>query len=192
MRRSLFPAGLRVVGGVAGVALLALTGCAGTATPSDAAASAPVSATAAAPSESAGAPSSEAPAKAAHGYDPQANASADIAAARKAAKKDGRAVLIDFGADWCLDCRVLGARFQEPGPSALLAKYHVVTVDVGEFDRNLDVAAQYVDLQTSGIPALVVLDPSSGRIKVATNRGEFANARTMSADQVEKFLKRWA
>jgi protein disulfide-isomerase len=58
--------------------------------------------------------------------------------------------------------------------------------------RNLDAAAEYVDLGTSGIPALVVLDPSSGRIKVATNQGEFANARTMSADQVETFLKRWA
>jgi thioredoxin 1 len=55
-----------------------------------------------------------------------------------------------------------------------------------------DVAARYVNLRTSGIPALVVLDPDSGRIKVATNQGEFANARTMSADQVEEFLKRWA
>lgn len=169
-------------------ALLALTGCAGTAASSDAAAPATASASAA----SAASPSSPAPAKAPHGYDPRRDAAADIAAARKAAKKDGRPVLIDFGADWCLDCVVLGKRFREPGPAALLAKYHVVTVDVGEFDRNLDVAGGYVDLETSGIPALVVLDPSSGRIKVATNQGEFSNARTMSADQVGTFLRRWA
>ncbi|TFV34474.1 thioredoxin family protein [Streptomyces sp. T1317-0309] len=108
-------------------------------------------------------------------------------------REEGRPpVLVDFGADWCPDCRVLDARFEEPGPATMLAKYHVVTVDVGEFDRNLDIAERYVNLQTSGIPALVVLDPASGRIKVATNRGEFANARTMSPGQVEEFLKRWA
>ncbi|MCX4782800.1 thioredoxin family protein [Streptomyces sp. NBC_01264] len=98
---------------------------------------------------------------------------------------------MDFGADWCLDCRVLTTRFKQPGASALLAKYHVVKVNVGEFDRNLDVAERYVDLNTSGIPALAVLDSASGRIKVATNQGEFSSARSMSAAQVEKFLTRW-
>ncbi|MFF3562058.1 thioredoxin family protein [Streptomyces sp. NPDC002574] len=166
-----------------GAALLALTGCAGTTVSSGVAA--PIT-TPAAPSASA------APAKAPHGYDPSRDAAADIGAARAAAKKDGRPVLIDFGADWCLDCVVLGTRFQQPEPAALLATYHVVSVDVGEFDRNLDVAGRYVDLRTSGIPALVVLDPSSGRIKVATDQGEFSNARTMSAAQVGTFLKRWA
>ncbi|WP_333777771.1 thioredoxin family protein [Streptomyces sp. IBSBF 3136] len=185
MRRHLFPATLQL----AGIALLALTGCAGSPAASH-------ESTAAAPDTRSTPPAtstaSAAPAKPAHGYDPHAHAAADIKAALTAAKKDGRPVLIDFGADWCLDCRVLGARFGQPGPSASLAKYHVVTVDVGEFDRNLDVAARYVNLRTSGIPALVVLDSASGRVKVATNQGEFSNARTMSADQVEEFLKRWA
>ncbi|MGW4435142.1 thioredoxin family protein [Streptomyces sp. NPDC004596] len=188
MRRHLFPAPLRL----AGIALLALTGCAGESSTSHGTPP-PVAAARdtrqAAPATS---PASAAPAKPAHGYDPHANAAAGIEAALAAGKKDGRPVLVDFGADWCLDCRVLGARFEEPGPSAALAGYHVVTVDVGEFDHNLDVAARYVHLGTSGIPALVVLDPASGRTKVATNRGEFSNARTMSADQVEEFLKRWA
>ncbi|MGW7666266.1 thioredoxin family protein [Streptomyces sp. NPDC054775] len=186
MRRRPFPAAV----GLAGIALLALTGCEGTpATSHSAPASADPAAESAAPAAS---PTSSASEKPALGYDPAANAKADITAALKAAKKDGRPVLVDFGADWCPDCRVLDARFEEPGPATMLAKYHVVTVDVGEFDRNLDVAERYVNLQTSGIPALVVLDPASGRIKVATNRGEFANARTMSPGQVEEFLKRWA
>ncbi|MEU1600428.1 thioredoxin family protein [Streptomyces sp. NPDC005708] len=188
MRRHLFPTTLQL----AGFTMLALTGCAGAPATSH---TTPPSATAAPDTHSAAPATSSAspvPVKPAHGYDPHAHAAAGITAALTAAKKDGRPVLIDFGADWCMDCRVLGARFLEPGPAAILAKYHVVTVDVGEFDRNLDIAARYVNLQTSGIPALVVLDPASGRIKVATNQGEFANARTMSADQVKEFLKRWA
>jgi protein disulfide-isomerase len=167
------------------LALLSLSGCADGAaagsppTPGDV--SAAPATTPQAPSEAKDVPD----------YDPDADASAEIAAALKEAKKDGRPVLIDFGADWCLDCRVLGARFEEPGPSELLAEYHLVKVDVGEFDHNLDVAERYVDLASSGIPALTVLDAASGRIKVATNQGEFANARGMSAAQVAEFLKRW-
>lgn len=125
------------------------------------------------------------------GYDPGRNAAADVAAARTASAKDGRPVLLDFGANWCPDCVVLGRTFAGPGTTQLLAEYHVVRVDVGEFDHNLDLAARYVNLRTSGIPALAVVD-SRGRIEVATNQGEFANARSMPAAQVNAFLKKWA
>ncbi|MEY2243723.1 thioredoxin family protein [Streptomyces sp. BF23-18] len=187
MRRPLLPAALAL----AAFALPVLSGCDSEATTSHGTADG-VSAVPATKSASPDG-TSPAPSAATDGpeYNPKANAAAEIAAALKAAKHDGRPVLIDFGADWCLDCRVLSARFKESGPSALLAHYHVVKVDVGEFDHNLNVAKRYVDLQTSGIPALTVLDSASGRIDVATNQGEFANARTMSAAQVEEFLKRW-
>ncbi|MEV6106881.1 thioredoxin family protein [Streptomyces sp. NPDC051940] len=127
-----------------------------------------------------------------HGYDPARDAQADIDAAQRAAKGDGKAVLIDFGSGWCVDCQVLGKHFESADIAALLKdKYHVVTVDVGEFDLNLDVAAQYVDLEKSGIPALVVLGPDSD-LRVATNQGEFANAHTMDAAPVKEFLLKWA
>jgi protein disulfide-isomerase len=125
------------------------------------------------------------------GYDPARDAAADIAAAKRASARDGRPVLLDFGADWCPDCVVLGRTFTRPATAGLLAGYHVVRVDVGEFDHNLDIAAHYVDLRTSGIPALAVTD-STGRLRVATNGGEFANARSMPESQVDAFLEKWA
>jgi protein disulfide-isomerase len=187
VRRPLLPAALAL----AAFALPVLSGC-----DSEAATSHGTSAgVSAAPATRSASPdgASQAPSAATGDleYNPKANAAAEIAAALKAAKQDGRPVLVDFGADWCLDCRVLSARFKESGPSALLARYHVVKVDVGEFDHNLNVAKRYIDLNKSGIPALTVLDAASGRVEVATNRGEFANARTMPAAQVEEFLKRW-
>ncbi|MEU0436548.1 thioredoxin family protein [Streptomyces sp. NPDC006290] len=189
MRRPLLPAALALA--ALALALPALSGCDSEAITSHGT----TDGVSAAPATKSASPDGISPApSAATGaldYNPKADAAADIAAALKAAKQDGRPVLVDFGAAWCLDCRVLSARFKEAGPSALLAKYHVVKVDVGEFDHNLKVAERYVDLNTSGIPALTVLDSASGRIEVATNRGEFANARTMSATQVAEFLKRW-
>lgn len=46
------------------------------------------------------------------GYDPARDAKADIAAALAEAGRDGRPVLLDFGADWCPDCVVLGRTFR--------------------------------------------------------------------------------
>lgn len=127
-----------------------------------------------------------------HGYDATRDAKADIQAALADAARDHKEVLIDFGANWCPDCRALDVMFRSAQVEPLLKKdYVVVAVDVGKFDRNLDVAAQYVNLQTSGIPALVVLK-SDGELRTATDDGAFSSAGTMNPGQVSAFLTRWA
>jgi thioredoxin 1 len=125
-------------------------------------------------------------------YDASTDGAGDVKRALSSAAKDGKPVLVDFGADWCPDCVVLGKLATKPSVAPLLANFHVVSVDVGQFDRNLDVVDKLtVNLQTSGIPALVVLDPK-GKVRTVTNDGSFANARTMSAADVAAFLKKWA
>lgn len=169
---------------------LLLSACTPTAGGSGPAADATVAPTAAKPS--AGAAKAPAAAVVLGDYDPAADAGADVKDALAAAEKDGKPVLVDFGADWCPDCVVLGKLAAKPQVSPLLAGFHVVSVDVGEFDRNLDVADRLtVNLQTSGVPALVVLDPK-GKVRTVTNDGSFANARRMSAGDVAAFLKKWA
>jgi thiol:disulfide interchange protein len=126
-------------------------------------------------------------------YDPGRSPQADITTALTRAAGDKRNVLIDFGASWCVDCQVLTklGRTDQVAP-VLRDRYHVVSVDVGRFDRNLDVAEAYhLDLRNSGIPALVVLSPA-GDVRVATNDGSFADARSMDAGQVARFLTRWS
>jgi thiol:disulfide interchange protein len=126
------------------------------------------------------------------GYNAARNARADINAALALAAREHREVLIDFGANWCPDCRALDVMFRSTQVEPLLRKdYVVVAVDVGRFNHNLNLAAQYVNLQASGIPALVVLN-SDGVVRTATNDGSFANARTMTPSQVRAFLIRWA
>jgi thiol:disulfide interchange protein len=125
------------------------------------------------------------------GYDPKRDPDADITAALAKAKADGHPVLLDFGADWCPDCVVLEKTFRTETVQPEIAGFHVVAVDVGRFDRHLDVARHYhLRLETSGIPALVVLS-RTGKVRTTTNDGSFANARSMTAGQVAAFLKRW-
>src|SRR6478672_8222530 len=47
-------------------------------------------------------------------YDEQANATAQVDAAFKRAKQTGKRVLIDFGGNWCPDCRILAGVMKLP------------------------------------------------------------------------------
>jgi thiol:disulfide interchange protein len=175
-----------------GTALL-VAGCADRVTPAPptSSATAEVPSATAAPSAAA-APSAVAAEPIPDHYDATRDPAADLKAALALAVTDGKNVLLDFGADWCPDCNVLDKLFQSEKTKPLLQRsYHVVAVDVGEFDHNLGFAGKYVNLKTSGIPALVVLTPD-GKVRVATNDGSFADARTMNNDQVNAFLTRWA
>jgi thioredoxin 1 len=124
-------------------------------------------------------------------YDPTRNARQDIATALAASARDSKKVLIDLGADWCPDCQVLARTYRSSTVEPFLAShYHLVNVDVGQWDHNVDVADSYDHAIDNGIPALVVLDPS-GKVLTTTADGSFENARNMSATQVLAFLQQW-
>ncbi|MGH9617450.1 MAG: thioredoxin family protein, partial [Acidobacteriaceae bacterium] len=92
-------------------------------------------------------------------YSDTANAHEDIRQAILNAAAEHKHVLLVFGANWCVDCHLLDLYFHDPGNASLLAaNYVVVNVDVGEYDRNLDLARKYGIPLQRGVPALVVLD----------------------------------
>ena len=58
----------------------------------------------------------------------------DIAKALAEAERDGKRVLLDFGADWCVDCRALEQIFRDPTVARFLDDhFHVVRIDLGEY-----------------------------------------------------------
>lgn len=123
-------------------------------------------------------------------YNPKANAKTEVQAALDAAHADHKPVLIFFGANWCPDCRAL-AKSLSSGKNAELMHQHfnIVKVDVGNFDRNLDIADRYGDPVKKGIPAAVILSPE-GKLLYATQAGELANARHMSNAGVYNFFEK--
>jgi thiol-disulfide isomerase/thioredoxin len=125
-------------------------------------------------------------------YDPNADPRADIALALKAAKGDGKRVLLDFGADWCPDCHALAAYMDGPaGRNLVEPAFHVVSIDVGYWDHNLDVAGDYGSPIAKGIPAVVVLEPD-GSVVGSSADGSLASASGMTEQQVLSYLARWA
>lgn len=125
-------------------------------------------------------------------YDKHADAHKDIQGALAQAQADGKLVLLDFGANWCLDCIVLSHLYEDQTVRPFLDdNFHVVNVDVGNWDRNLDVSVRYGSPIDGGIPALVIL-AGSGEVVASTKNGALADARTATAREVLDYLKRWA
>jgi len=120
-------------------------------------------------------------------------ANADIEAAQKEAKQTHRRVIIDFGGDWCGDCKVLDINFKKPENEAVLkAHFIVVHVNVGSkgIETNFDVAERFGIPLKKGVPALAVLD-SDGKLLYSQKNGEFESMRKMDPQSVNDFLKKW-
>lgn len=124
-----------------------------------------------------------------HLYSETADASADIHHALATATQQHKRVLLDFGGNWCLDCHVLDNAFHQPRIAPLLNNNFVlVHVNVGKYDKNLDLAKRYkVDLE-KGVPSLAVL---SARGEVLYSTGDFERARVLSQEDVIAFLDKW-
>lgn len=127
-------------------------------------------------------------------YDETADAKTKIAAARARAVKAHKLLLIDLGGNWCLDCRLLAGTMELPQLRGFLAKhYEIVTVDVGRFDRNLDVAAHYglKDHFGGGVPTVLIVDPRSDALKNAGHTAALADARSLSPQALADWLAGW-
>jgi protein disulfide-isomerase len=121
-------------------------------------------------------------------YDETADAAADITAALSRATGEQKEVLLIFGANWCEDCRVLNAAMNNaPLAERIAERYVVVKVDVGNWDKNLDVVKAWGDPITNGIPSIVVV-AADGSIAYTTKAGELANARRMGSTSLTQFF----
>jgi len=126
-------------------------------------------------------------------YPPIDRARPDIDSALKEAAATKRRVIVDFGGNWCTDCRILDINMRKPENAALLAKHYVVVhVNVGDkgISDNFDVAERYGIPLKKGVPALAVLD-GNGRVVYAQKSGEFESMRSMDPQSVNDFLERW-
>ena len=126
-------------------------------------------------------------------YDESANADAAVNAAFVRAKKDGKRVLIDLGGNWCTDCIVLANVLELPEVKSFVdAHFEFVEVDVGRFDRNLQIPKRFgIVKRLEGVPALLIAEPDGTLV----NKGHvsaLADARSMTPQGIADWLAQWA
>lgn len=97
-------------------------------------------------------------------YRQSGNATARIAAATTRARRTGKKLLIDFGADWCVYCRLFAATIALPELRTFVARhFELVAVDMGDGTRNRAVQRRYGLHSDGGLPVVVIVDPATGR-----------------------------
>jgi protein disulfide-isomerase len=123
-------------------------------------------------------------------YNETADAKAEIKQALAQATTTGVPVLVIFGANWCGDCKILDMAIKQGTSAPLVAKdFKVVKVNVGRFDRNVDIAQSYGVPLKNGIPAVVVLSPKN-QVLYVTRESELADARNMGENGIYEFFKK--
>jgi len=123
-------------------------------------------------------------------YDESADAKADIKQALAEVAATNTPVIIVFGANWCGDCRMLDSAMKRGASASLLSRdFKIVKVNVGRFDKNVDVAKSYGVPLDKGIPAVAIVSTKE-EVLYVTKEGELADARKMGEDGVYEFFKR--
>lgn len=124
-------------------------------------------------------------------YPPARQADADLRAALTRAATTQRHVLLEIGANWCLDCQRLAAVMQQPRVASILdAHYVVVRINVGRFTDNLSLARRYRVHPRQGIPALAVL-AADGHLLYAPTHGGFESMPALQVGSLRRFLEHW-
>jgi thioredoxin 1 len=124
-------------------------------------------------------------------YPAPGQAKSDLAAALAATAAADKRVILDFGGNWCPDCRVLDLYFHDPVNRPILeAGYILVHVNIGRMNENLDIAERYQIPLRKGVPALAVLG-ERGELLYSQRTGEFEAMRGMQSSAVTDFLVRW-
>lgn len=115
-------------------------------------------------------------------------APADVAAALGRAQASGHRIVLVFGANWCHDSRALAGWFTTPRFAAMLKpRYEIVWIDVGNKDRNLDLAKRYGLDGIKGTPTVLVLDNAGKPLNLRDAPG-WRNASTRSADAIYDYF----
>jgi thiol-disulfide isomerase/thioredoxin len=126
-------------------------------------------------------------------YDEKANADNLVAVALAQARAEHKRLLIDLGGNWCPDCRILAGTMALPEVQAFVkAHYTVVMVDVGRFDRNLQIPARYgMTKKLEGVPAVLIVDPATGALVDAGHTEALDDARNMTPQALADWLAQW-
>lgn len=126
-------------------------------------------------------------------YNTAANADADVAAARAKAKAENKLLLIDLGGNWCPDCRILAGVMKLPEVQRFVDKHYVhVMVDVGRFDKNLQIPAHYgMTERLVGVPSVLIVDPKTDRLLNRDRTAALADARSMTPQALADWLAQW-
>ncbi len=118
-------------------------------------------------------------------FDETRDASADVDAALAQGIDESKITLVVMGANWCHDSRALAGWFtQDEDIMGLLDRNFVVTyVDVGQKDRNIDIAQRFGIEKIVGTPTMIMVD-YDGTVLNKVTAVDWRNSASRSKDDI--------
>ncbi|QCE33001.1 thioredoxin family protein [Acetobacteraceae bacterium] len=126
-----------------------------------------------------------------HPYGEATKAPNEIEKAFTEAQKSKRLVLLDFGANWCPDCRVLAGIFENPEIAKFIKQHFVfASANVDHLDNENMKIAQDLGVNIQAIPTVLALTPDKKLLNTDALIA-LGDARKMNAQQVLDLLQVW-
>lgn len=121
-------------------------------------------------------------------YDETRDATADVNATLAEATTLGKHAIIVMGANWCHDSRALAGWFETERFRSLLSENFVVRyVDVGQKDRNIDIAQRFGIGDIVGTPTVIVTD-TKGTVLNLETAPTWRNAASRDEDAIYAYF----
>jgi len=125
-------------------------------------------------------------------FDENSDVDAAVDAAFVRARTEHKLVLINLGANWCADCRILaGVMALHDLKPFVESHYVVVDVDVGRINRNLQIPARFgLTGRPEAVPCILVVDPN-GQLLDRDHTEALENMRALTPQAVADWLAQW-
>lgn len=121
-------------------------------------------------------------------YQSETGPRAAVEAGKARAAKNGKMLMVTFGADWCPDCLTLQRNLRDPETQAYAERhFEIVNIDVGDSVKNARVERE-LGMVVNGIP-LAVFYSSDGKPVCDTGRGELEPSRHYTSREILEFLR---
>ncbi|MDC0453835.1 thioredoxin family protein [Gammaproteobacteria bacterium] len=103
----------------------------------------------------------------------------------------GKQPVIIFGGNWCPDCRILEGTLVMPTIKKFLQQhYQIMHIDIGRYNRNMDLMDHLNIESKKGVPRVVILDLEKNIVNSSTS-SEWTTARDRKQQEIYNYFQKF-
>ena len=97
--------------------------------------------------------------------------------------------ILIFGGNWCPDCRILDGTLQLPTIKKFMEeKYQIMHIDVGRYDKNMNLISYFGIPKDKGVPRVMVFDKNKVILNKKSTK-EWTTARNRGKQEVFNYFQ---
>jgi thiol-disulfide isomerase/thioredoxin len=103
----------------------------------------------------------------------------------------GKQPVVIFGGNWCPDCRILEGTLAMPTIKKFLQQhYQIMHIDIGRYDRNMELMDHLNIESKKGVPRVVILDLEKNIVNSSTS-SEWTTARDRKQQEIYNYFQKF-